>query len=198
VQAVGAVAGREAGGGLAGAGALADQQEGARGAARPLPCRPPRAKLQAGLVRQEDNPEGRRMRAVFMGADDIVGTLQTRLLSLGCSTRCGDQHRQARTGDKMLFLALCVGSVRRRTSRRRMTKLFAAGLFDCLLLKMRARGRLATQFLSRPAAALVPATPSGHACDAGVYGGPTHRACTSRGASESSARPCLRWRWAPA
>ena len=106
------------------------------------------AKAQPGLVRAEDNPDGRRMRAVFMGANDIVGTLQARLLSLGMFRSLGNQRRQARTGGKLLFLGLCMRAIRSKAQSRRTTKLFAAGLFDCLLLKQRARARLALQFFT--------------------------------------------------
>ncbi len=55
---------------------------------------PAASKLQPGLVRPEDNPTGRRMRAVFMGAEDIVGTLQARLMALAMFRSLGNRLRQ--------------------------------------------------------------------------------------------------------
>lgn len=133
-------------GGSGGGGGVGAGSAGGGGDASRVTSGP--AKVQPGLVRAEDNPDGRRMRAVFMGANDIVGTLQARLLSLGMFRSLGNQRRQARTGGKLLFLGLCMRAIRAKAQSRRTTKLFAAGLFDCLLLKQRARARLALQFFT--------------------------------------------------
>lgn len=84
--------------------------------------------VQPGLVKLEDNSDGRRMKAVYMSGEDIMRTLQIRLLALGMFKSLGSHYRQARVAIRVLFLATCMRSVKAREASRRAIKAFALGV----------------------------------------------------------------------
>jgi hypothetical protein len=88
---------------------------------------------QRGLLRSEENPDNRRMKAVYLTANEILASLQARLLSLGLFKSLGNQLRQRRTAAKLGFLGACVHAVRMRVALRRRGKLLALGLAPALL-----------------------------------------------------------------
>jgi len=98
---------------------------------------------QKGLLKSEENPTNRRMKAVFLTADEILASLQARLLSLGLFKSLGNQLRQRRTGLKMLFLGHIVRSVRIRDAMRRRAKLFSIGFVGFMLRQKQVRLRVA-------------------------------------------------------
>jgi hypothetical protein len=98
---------------------------------------------QRGLLRSEDNPDNRRMKAVYLTANEILASLQARLLSLGLFKSLGNQLRQHRTAVKLNFLGRCVLAVRLRVALRRRGKILALGLAPMLMRAKAARLRAA-------------------------------------------------------
>jgi hypothetical protein len=113
---------------------------------------------QKGLIKSEENPTNRRMKAVFLTADEILSSLQARLLSLGLFKSLGNRLRQRRTGLKMLFLGHAVRALRIRDAMRRRAKLFSIGFVGYMMrqkklsirtLKILAVGQLCRSIMLR-------------------------------------------------
>jgi hypothetical protein len=109
----------------------------------------PSGMVQPGLIRVEPNSDGRRMRAVVVTADEIMASLQSRLLTLGLFKSLGTARRQSRIATRVFFLGTAIralaakkaatlarkvqllgmlaGIARERALRQRAVKLFAMG-----------------------------------------------------------------------
>jgi hypothetical protein len=98
---------------------------------------------QVGLAKVEDNPSGRRMRAVFMSAEEILGTLQSRMMALGMFKSFGVRSRQNRIALRVFALGTCACGVRLRTVKRRAAIIFSFGLCSRVIaLRDQARRRI--------------------------------------------------------
>ena len=102
--------------------------------------------VQPGLVRIEDNPTRRRMKSVFLSADEILAALQTRLRAVGLARAFGTAKRMARVAAKCLALSSGPHIIKRRNAGRRAALAFMLGA-QIVAARARARALMAARVL---------------------------------------------------
>jgi hypothetical protein len=83
---------------------------------------------QPGLVRAEDNPTNRRMKAVMLSEQDLAKVFSTKLFALGFCRRMASRKQFAKIRSKMAFLGGLAHFAIQRRRRKRAARVFTLGL----------------------------------------------------------------------